>query len=114
MDAVEDLISNPPPDPGPVDSTLSLPRQDTLNAENTCLGRANLFNIHDYNVLRYGTFNTLAFKTKVIPTSDGNEDPIFQTTRIEEFNERLDKGIFQVFPCQRSDGHRIYRSRFVD
>lgn len=28
----------------------------------------------------------MAFKTRVIPTSDADVDPIFQATRVEEFN----------------------------
>lgn len=42
----------------------------------------------------YGDVSPLAFKTRVIPSSEANVDPIFQQTSIEEFNGLLNKGMF--------------------
>lgn len=55
----------------------------------------------------YGKVSPLDFKTQVISTSDANADPVFQDTRVEEFNGLLHNDIFEVGPRQQADGYCI-------
>lgn len=43
-----------------------------------------------------------------------NENELFRSSRTEEIKALVDAGCFEIAPAIEADGHRIYRSRFVD